>query len=245
MNISEKVQNDFEIKFKNQKKNYHEMMMRICEEEKKLGNRPKLLIHSCCAVCATVALVRLSEYMDITVYFYNPNIHPKSEYLRRAYAQQEHIDLFNKDHNTNIKYTIADYNTDVFFEKTKGFENDKESSNSQRCQICYSLRLENSAIIAKENNFDYWCSALTLSPKKDSQVINPIGIEISKIIGVDFLVSDFKKDGGTQLSKSECDKYNIYRQCYCGCVFAAKDQQIDFKQIVKNAKEYNKKFAKK
>lgn len=235
--IAAKILKDYEIKFKNQKLNYQRMMVDICEAEKKAGNRPKILIHSCCAVCTTVALVKLSEYMDITIFFFNPNIHPKREYLRRADAQKDHIDAFNLEHSTNINYIVGEYDTDLFFEKTKGMELDKESSQNQRCQTCYGLRLEVSAIKARELKFDYWCTALTLSPKKDSQVVNKIGLEVAELIGVPFLPSDFKKDGGTQLSKSECDKYEIYRQCYCGCVFAAKQQGIDFSEVIKAAKK--------
>ena len=218
---------------KDQKPNYNLVMNQII---KSLEKKPRLLIHSCCAVCSTTSLFKLYNHFDITIYFFNPNIHPKSEYVRRSLAQEEFINRFNEDEGADIKFISGDYNVSEFYQKTKEHSSDKEGK-GERCKICYGLRLEVAAAMSNKLHFDCWATALTLSPMKDSYIINKIGIDIAKKTRTSFLVSDFKKDNGNVIAKDLCEKYEVYRQCYCGCIFGAKD--IDFKKIVKEAKEYN------
>ncbi len=220
-----------------QKANYQNILLKICENHKKNGERPKLLIHSCCAVCTTVALDVLVEFMDIIVYFYNPNIHPEIEYRRREEAQKRFINDFNQKNNANIEFLAAPYSTDDFFARTKGMELDKEGTGN-RCKVCYSLRMEFAADKALELNADYFATALTLSPMKNSQVINQIGFNIEEQFNVYYLPSDFKKNNGNVRSRNLCEEYNVYRQCYCGCIYAARDQEINFREVIKNAREY-------
>ncbi len=220
-----------------QKANYQNILMKICEDHLAKNERPKLLIHSCCAVCTTVALDVLVKYMDIIVYFYNPNIHPEIEYRRREEAQKKFINEFNEKNDSKIEFLAAEYTTDDFFSRTKGMENDKEGTGN-RCKVCYSLRMEFAAQKAIEVDADYFATALTLSPMKNSQVINKIGMTIEEQFNVYYLPSDFKKNNGNVRSRNLCDEYNVYRQCYCGCIFAARDQEINFREVIKEARKY-------
>lgn len=219
-----------------QKLNYQQVLLDICKDHQEKGERPHLLIHSCCAVCTTVALDTLSKFMDITVYFYNPNIHPKIEYQRRELAQKKFIEDFNAANGTEIQFLAAEYTTSDFFKQTKGLEEEKEGG--LRCKVCYSLRMEFAALKALEIGADYFATALTLSPMKNSKVINDIGNEIQQQYNIYYLPSDFKKNNGNTRSRNLCEQYNVYRQCYCGCIFAAKDQGIEFHGVIEEARKY-------
>lgn len=217
------------------------------EQQKKLKKfiekaiKPKVFIHSCCAPCSTYVLEKLYKIMDITIYFYNPNIHPKKEYEFRKEVQKKFIDDFNEHYDgANIQFLAGLYEPQVFFDKTKGYEDEPERTGT-RCAFCYELRLEAVAKKAKELQYDYFASALTLSPKKDSQKINQLGFEIEKMYGIAYLPSDFKKNNGYQRSIELCNLFDVYRQCYCGCVFAAKQQGINFKEILRKRHEFSDK----
>lgn len=223
---------------KNQKINYDNVLKELVKEWKKQELRPKLLIHSCCAPCSTYVLEYLSEISDVTIFFSNSNIHPKEEYIKRMLVQKDFIEEFNKRNNANIGFIADEYAPSKFIKAVKGFENEREGG--ERCHICYEMRLDSAANKAQELGFDYFASALTLSPKKNAQVINESGYVLQEKIEVFYLPSDFKKNNGYKRSIEMCEDYNIYRQCYCGCVFAAADQGIDMKDVNKNAKEFNR-----
>lgn len=153
-------------------------------------------------------------------------------------VQKDFIEEFNKRNKTNIGFIADEYAPSKFIRAVKGYEDEREGG--ERCHICYEMRLDSSAEKAIELGFDYFASALTLSPQKNAQVINESGFTLQERINIYYLPSDFKKNNGYLRSIEMCEDYNIYRQCYCGCVFAAKEQGIDFKEINKKAKEYNK-----
>lgn len=224
---------------KNQKINYDNILKLLIKEWENKKIRPKLLIHSCCAPCSTYVLEYLSNYSDITIFFSNSNIHPKEEYIKRLLVHKDFIEEFNIRNNSNIGFIADEYSPSKFIKKVKGYENEKEGG--ERCHICYEMRLDSAAKKAIELNYDYFASALTLSPKKNAQIINEQGYEIQEKIEIFYLPSDFKKNNGYKRSIEMCEEYSIYRQCYCGCVFAASDQNINLKEINKNAKEFNNK----
>ncbi len=220
-------------KFKNQKINYDRVLQELVNNWKKSNFRPKIMIHSCCAPCSTVVLEYLSSVADVTIYFSNSNIHPKEEYEYRKKVQKDFIDDFNIKTGSNVSFMADEYNPNSFFQITKGLENEKEGG--ARCHLCYRMRLDRSALKASELNFDYFASALTLSPHKNSEIINEVGFGIEKELEVTslyYLPSDFKKNNGYLRSIEMCKEYDIYRQCYCGCVFGAKQQGIDFKEVI-------------
>ena len=189
--------------------NYNEEMKKII---KGLDGNNKLLLHSCCGPCSTAVLTRLKDYFDITVLYYNPNIEPFEEYLKRKEEQLKVLKEYN------IKYMDIDYLNEEYHAKVVGYEKEKE--NGLRCPICYKLRLEKTAKIAKDNNFDYFGTTLTVSPHKSSKVINEIGMSLEKDYNVKYLLSDFKKEEGYKLSIKLSKELDLYRQDYCGCLFS-------------------------
>jgi predicted adenine nucleotide alpha hydrolase (AANH) superfamily ATPase len=192
------------------------------ETLKNLNGVPKLLLHACCAPCSSYCIEYLSNYFEITIYYYNPNIDKEEEYDYR-YSE---LERFIKEFKT--KYPVhlvnAGYHKEDFEKIAKGLENEPERG--ARCLKCYRLRLEKSYQYAKENNFDYITTTLTLSPHKPSIVINEIGSELEKIYSVPYLYSDFKKREGYKRSITLSRKYNLYRQDYCGCEYSKRDRNL-------------------
>lgn len=187
---------------------------KLWELIKSLETRPKILLHSCCGPCSSAVIDLLKDYFDVTIYYYNPNIEPNVEYIKR---KNEQIRFINELNNEFVHFMDCDYENEVFREKTKGFE--KEPENGARCSICYKIRMENTAKEGKKLNFDYFGTTLTVSPYKNSQKINEIGAYLEKKYEIKFLYSDFKKKDGYKKSIELSNKYKLYRQNYCGCEF--------------------------
>ncbi|MDD3241544.1 MAG: epoxyqueuosine reductase QueH [Bacilli bacterium] len=203
------------------KVNYQLELDKIISEIEIKSEIPTLLLHSCCAPCSSYVLEYLSNYFKITILYYNPNIYPKREYDRRRKEQQELIDkLVVKNKVEMLSY---DYNSLPFFEITKGLENLKEGD--IRCHKCYKLRLEEAATVAKDKGFDYFTTTLSISPHKDSQIINQIGKELEEKYKVNYLYSDFKKKEGYKRSIELSKDYGLYRQDYCGCIFSITERK--------------------
>ena len=205
----------------NQKINYQ----KLCEEEiKKIlaeGKVPSVLLHSCCAPCSSYCIEYLSQYFHVTVFYYNPNIYPDSEYYHRVKEQQEFIKRFPAKYP--VGFIEGDFNTQDFYKAAKGLENEPERG--ARCTECFKLRLGRTAEVAAEKGFDYFTSTLTISPMKDAALLNQIGSEMGEAHGVKWLPSDFKKKNGYLRSCELSREYGIYRQDYCGCVFSYKERQ--------------------
>ena len=178
------------------------------------GTKPRLLIHSCCAPCSSYVLEYLSEYFDITILYYNPNIYPEEEFNKRLFEQQRLVN----EMGISAKVIDIGYQSEKFYEAVKGLEELPEGD--RRCEKCFILRLEETAKMAKEGGFDYFTTTLSISPLKDEQLLNKIGRELSDKYGVKYLYSDFKKKNGYKRSIELSSKYNLYRQDYCGCVFS-------------------------
>lgn len=174
--------------------------------------KPKLLLHSCCAPCSTAVLSRLAEHFDLTVFYFNPNIYPQSEFLLRSQEQGKFNNIYK------IPLIICDYDELAFLEKVKGLENELEGG--ARCAVCFKLRLEETAKFAKQNNFDYFCTTLSVSPHKNAALLNKIGEALQDKYGVKYLFSDFKKHDGYKTSIKLSSEYKLYRQNYCGCRFS-------------------------
>ena len=194
--------------------NYDNEMINIINS---LDYKPRLLLHSCCAPCSTAVIERLKNYFDITIIYYNPNIEPFDEYEKRKKEQIRIIEIYG------LKYIDCDYDNILFHEMSKGLESIPERG--IRCHKCYKLRLESTAKKAKENNFDYFSTTLTVSPYKLSNVINEIGLELEEKYNIKYLVSDFKKQNGYKKSIELSNKYNLYRQNYCGCIYSKNRNQ--------------------
>ena len=200
------------------KENYNNLFK---NEVANFDKKHSILLHSCCAPCSSHVISVLKDYFDITILYYNPNISPIQEYEKR---KQEQIS-FIKQLDCGIKIMDCDYDNDVYEECIKGLENEKEGG--ARCLKCFRLRLEKTAKLASVNNFDYFCTTLTVSPYKNSQVINNIGKELMNIYNVKWLYSDFKKEEGYKHSIALSKQYNLYRQDYCGCIYSIRNKIDD------------------
>ena len=203
------------------KQNYWLIMENKIKEIVASGNLPKLLIHSCCAPCSSSVLELLSEYFDITVLYYNPNIYPPEEFKIRTIEQIR----FAKEMNFKnpVKVVTCDYDSKKFYDAVKGLEDEPEGG--ARCTECFRLRLRETARYASENGFDMFTTTLSVSPLKNSQLLNELGGEIAKEYGLEYFYSDFKKKNGYKRSCELSAQYGLYRQDYCGCVFSKKERE--------------------
>ena len=172
----------------------------------------KLLLHSCCGPCSTQVIDVLRKDYDITIYYYNPNIDTDEEFNHRLSEQKRFCE------EIGVRVIEDGYNPQDFLSKVKGLETEKEGG--ARCSVCFAIRLEKTAIKAKEEGFDLFGTTLTVSPHKNAEVINAIGQAIEEKRGIEFLVGNYKKQDGYKKSIEFSKKYNLYRQNYCGCIFA-------------------------
>lgn len=180
-----------------------------------------LLLHACCAPCSSACLERLSNFFKITIIYYNPNITEEKEYLKRLEELKNFIQKIKVKYPINIIDTR--YDPKEFFEISKGLEKEKERG--KRCYKCYELRLEETAKVAKENNFDFFATTLTLSPYKKTDWLNEIGENLSNKYQTSYLYSDFKKKNGYKRSIDLSKEYNLYRQDYCGCIYSKLERE--------------------
>lgn len=182
-----------------------------------LGDRtPSLLLHACCAPCASYVLEYLAEHFSVTVLYYNPNTHPTAEYEKRLCELKKLLSLLKTKNPVNL--LCGEYNPGAFYKLVSGLEAEPEGGG--RCRLCFDLRLEETARLAKEGRFDYFTTTLTVSPYKSAAVINTVGRNMSEKYRVPYLYSDFKKRDGYKRSIELSDKYGLYRQNYCGCEFS-------------------------
>lgn len=217
------------------------------QNERVGDSAPTLLLHSCCAPCSSYTLEYLSQYFRITVLYFNPNIMRKAEYEKRVAEQQRLIEALNTQLTQNTKHetlnqvsesqtTVPEdsssgpnssspisflpgrYDPREFVDAVRGMEEEPEGG--KRCWVCYKLRLEEAAKIAKEGGYDYFCTTLSISPLKHADWLNDIGEQLSQEYGVRWLPSDFKKKGGYKRSIELSHEYNLYRQNFCGCEYS-------------------------
>lgn len=198
------------------RRNYQRELEEIIKENESKSRVPRLLLHSCCAPCSSYVLEYLSDYFEITVFYYNPNISPAEEYEKRAAEQRHLIQCLPAKHPIHL--VVGTYEPERFYAVSKGLETVPEGG--ERCFRCFRLRLEETAKLALEGGYDYFTTTLTISPLKNAQKLNEIGEELSSIYRVDHLPSDFKKKNGYKRSVELSAEYGLYRQNYCGCVFS-------------------------
>ncbi len=199
--------------------NYQKWLDKKTDEISKSGIIPTLLLHSCCAPCSSYVIEYLSTYFSITVYYYNPNISPREEYLHRAEEQKRLIESMPV--KNSVRFIEGDYASDEFYKLSRGLENAPEGG--ERCRQCFELRLRKTAELAAAESFDYFTTTLTISPLKNAQLINETGKALAEKYGVEYLFSDFKKKEGYKRSIELSREYGLYRQNYCGCIFSKKE----------------------
>ena len=199
--------------------NYQKELDSIIENLVKDNKTPTLLLHSCCAPCSSYVLEYLSKHFKISIFFYNPNIYPLEEYSRRVTEQKGLITALKV--KNQINFIEGRYDTENFYNLSKGLEEEREGG--ERCFKCYELRLKEAAVIAKEQDYDYFTTTLSVSPHKNSQILNQIGKKLSEEYDVKYLYSDFKKKEGYKRSIELSSQFNLYRQDYCGCIFSKRE----------------------
>lgn len=182
--------------------------------------KPSILLHSCCGPCSSSVLELLSQFFDVTVLWYNPNLYPEAEFVKRLNTQKMLLEKIGAD-GVNAKLLIEPWRSEEYFARVKGLENEPEEG--LRCHECFRLRLEETARLASERGFDFFCTTLTVSSRKDAVVINAIGRECAAKYGVSWLPSEFRKREGNHRSIILSEKYGLYRQEYCGCIFSLKN----------------------
>ena len=195
-------------------RNYQKELDHIIQKRGK--KTPRVLLHSCCGPCSSSVLEYLTQYFDVTLLWYNPNIYPKEEFDRRFQTQVELIEKMGLADKVSI--LAESWKSEDYYRRVKGLEEEPEGG--KRCTECFRLRLLETARLAKHYGYDYFCTTLTLSRHKDSVRINTLGEEIARAAGVSWLPSDFKKRDGEKRSLELCEKYGLYRQLYCGCEFS-------------------------
>lgn len=179
-----------------------------------LFRKPRLLLHICCVGCGVYVAQELNKKFDLTLYFYNPNIFPLTEYEKRLEENRKIVKQFK------LKVIEEKYDHESWLKKIKGHENDPEKG--QRCLLCYEDRLLKTATFAKDKGFDYFGTTLTTSPHKLAEEINRLGGEISRELKISFLEADYKKNDGFKKSSQLSKDLGLYRQDYCGCEFSIK-----------------------
>lgn len=196
--------------------NYQRELDKIIQEKLAQPSVPTLLLHSCCAPCSSYVLEYLSNYFKITVFYYNPNIYPETEYLHRVREQKSLISRMP------LKYPVSfiegSYETEKFYEMARGLEHVKEGQ--ERCFRCYRLRLRKTAQLGSSLGYDFFTTTLSISPLKNAEKLNEIGESLAAEYGIAWLPSDFKKRNGYKRSVELSAEYGLYRQNYCGCVFS-------------------------
>ena len=200
--------------------NYQKELEKVLAECKDSPKR--LLLHVCCAPCSSYVLEYLSNYFEITVFYYNPNIEPKSEFDFRQNEERRLISELKTKYP--VHFIAGEYNPEDFHAAIKGVENTGEGG--ERCRRCFNLRLSKTAQLCKSENFDYFTTTLSISPLKNAETLNDIGLAAAKEYGVCWLYSDFKKKGGYLRSIELSKQYNLYRQNYCGCAYSKNERYL-------------------
>ena len=197
------------------KTNYDAVMQSIVSAIRP-DQKPRLMLQCCCAPCSSAVLERLIEFFDLTLLYYNPNTWPESEYHRRGAQFKKLLDGDGLAGKVDIIY--SDWRSEDFELVSAGFEAYPEGG--PRCERCFRMRLRETARLAKEKGYDWFCTTLSVSPHKNSELINRIGQELEEEYGVKYLPSDFKKREGYKRSIVLSAEYELYRQDYCGCRFS-------------------------
>ena len=201
--------------------NYEKEMKKTLDALAAAGEKPKLLLHACCAPCSSATLERLAGHFDLSILYYNPNIYPPEEYHRR----ESELERFVKDAGyAGIPVIELPYNPQEFYDAVKGLEEEPERGG--RCTVCYRLRLEKTAQYAAAHGFEWFTTTLSISPVKDPVRLNTIGTELAAQYGLKYLLSEFRKKDGYKRSLALSAEYGLYRQDYCGCEFSKRARGV-------------------
>ncbi len=183
------------------------------------GEKPRLLLHSCCGPCSGSVLEKLWDFFDVTLFYYNPNIAPYEEYVKRAREQERLL----AELPVRVPMILGEWDSVEYYSAVKGLEDEPEGG--ARCVKCFRLRLEATARAAAEGHFDFFTTTLTVSPHKNADNVNREGENAGEIYHVRYLPSDFKKRNGYLRSLEISREHGLYRQNYCGCVYSMRPEE--------------------
>ena len=200
------------------KRNYQRELDALIGSNAAAGVRPSLLLHACCAVCASSVLEYLYEHFEITIAYYNPNITAAEEYAYRYSELRRYVAERGMD---RVRFAEVAYDPGSFIKLARGHEADPEGG--ARCSLCFAQRLDYTAKLAAQGGYDYFATTLTVSPLKNAELINAIGERAGQKAGARYLPSDFKKKEGYKRSIELSKQYSLYRQNYCGCDYSRRD----------------------
>lgn len=201
--------------------NYNQKMEAIIQTHREKQEVPTLLLHCCCAPCSSAVLEKLANDFKITVCYYNPNISPVLEYQKRIKELKRFIENYPTKHP--VSFLEVSYHPELFYQQVKGLETEPEGG--KRCYVCYEMRLRQTAMLAKEQGFDYFTTTLSISPHKNAVWLNEIGETLALQYNINYLYADFKKKDGYKRSIVLSREYELYRQDYCGCAFSRSNQK--------------------
>lgn len=225
---------------KGQKINFQKELDKILNQLS--DKKPSLLLHACCGPCSSYVLEYLTQYFDITVFYYNPNIYPEEEYRRRFEELKNLYEKFPPAIQGKVQVVEKSYNPEDFYAAVGTRDEPAlavEAEKGERCRRCYEFRLKATYDYACENHFDYFCTTLSISPFKDADKLNIIGFELDKRDRdkssdngdrdnyPKWLISDFKKNNGFKRSLEISEEYDLYRQDYCGCIYSKQNKKTD------------------
>lgn len=216
-----------------------EILKTVAGDDKKTnGRKDTLLLHACCAPCSSYVIEYLSGYFEITIYYYNPNIHPQAEYERRLNELKKFLTQFPLAVQNAVQLVVADYDPEDYFVATnvrKETALQTEPEKGERCRRCYEFRMKRAWEYACANGFDWFTTTLSISPHKDADKINAIGMGLERVrqtvgaalsdAGTKYLPANFKKKGGFLRSTQLSAEYGLWRQDYCGCVYSMRTRE--------------------
>lgn len=199
-------------------KNYYQLSKIEIDKIIRENKRPSLALHACCAPCSTFPLEFLTPFFDVTILYVNSNIYPLEEYNRRLNELKKYLNIFNSKSEYEVKLVEFEYKNEEYTSKLEPLKDQKEGQD--RCKLCYALRMDQAYSYANEKGFDYFSTVMTISRQKNSQILNQIGLNLSKKYQTKYFFSDFKKKKGIDRSLEIRKEYNLYNQEYCGCIYS-------------------------
>lgn len=201
------------------KVNYYQQSLDEIKKIQQSNTRPTILLHACCAPCASFPLEFLSDVFDCTIYFNNSNIYPSSEYNKRLDECKKYVADINTKITHKIKLIECDYLNESYTKRLEPYKDAPEGG--QRCFLCYTLRMKEGFAYANDHKFDYFTTVMTISRQKDSQKLNEIGQSLQPLFThTKYFHSDFKKKQGIDRARELSKEHNLYRQQYCGCIYS-------------------------
>lgn len=202
--------------------NYHKVALHELSKIDESGVRPKLLLHVCCGPCSCFPLLFLCPHLDVTIYYSNSNIYPESEYQKRLRELKRFLEFVKKDYGYNIPLIEMPYDNEDYMKHLTPFGPGPEGG--ERCFACYAVRMKEAYDYAEANGFDYFTTVMTISRQKNAEKLNEIGMSLSTSHPhTKYFYSDFKKGKGEEEGIRIAKSYDLYRQCYCGCVYSYED----------------------